>query len=260
MSTQGQPGPHATTTAPHAATNGAPPELAAWQDHTRVFLQPIAAPSILGLFGFSAATFIVTAYLVGWYGTATSPLLIFPFAVAAGGIFQGIAAIWSYRARDGLATAVHGIWAAFWLGWGFLQFMIALHLIPAPGRGAAVPELGYWFFMLAAITLAAMFASLSENLSLTSVLLPLGVGSAFLGIFYMVGGSFWIHLGGYVTMLSVCTAFYAAFAIMMADATGRTILPVGMLRKDANVPGRRPHYPIQFELGEPGVKHGQVKK
>jgi succinate-acetate transporter protein len=238
-------------------TNGAAAEFAEWRDHTRVFLQPIAAPSILGLFGFSAATFIVTAYLVGWYGTATSPLMIFPFAVAAGGIFQGIAAIWSYRARDGLATAVHGIWAAFWLGWGFLQFMIALHLIPAPARGAAVPELGYWFFMLAAITLAAMFASLAENLSLTMVLLPLWVGSALLGIFYMAGGSFWIHIGGYVTMLSAVTAFYAATAMMLADATGRTILPVGMLRKEANVPGRRPNYPIQFEYGEPGVKHGQ---
>ena len=237
--------------------NGADPDLDLWRDHTRVFLQPIAAPSILGLFGFSAATFIVTAYLVGWYGTAASPLMIFPFAVAAGGIFQGIAAIWSYRARDGLATAIHGIWAAFWLGWGFLQFMIALKLIPAPARGAAVPELGYWFFMLAAITAVAMLASLAENLSLTMVLLPLWVGSALPEIFSMVGGSFWIHLGGYVTMLSAVTAVYAAAAMMLADTTGRVILPVGMLHKDANPPGRRPNYPIQFELGEPGVKHGQ---
>ena len=75
---------------------------------------------------------MVTAYLVGWYGTATSPLLIFPFAIAAGGIAQGAAALWAFKARDGLATAIHGIWAAFWLGYGFLNFMIALKLIPAP--------------------------------------------------------------------------------------------------------------------------------
>ena len=92
----------------------------------------------------------------------------------------GIAAIWSYRARDGLATAVHGIWAAFWLGWGFLQFLIALKLLPAPARGAAVPEVGYWFFVLAAITGAASLASLAESLGLFSVLLPLTVGSALL--------------------------------------------------------------------------------
>src|SRR5579859_6474286 len=134
MSTGTQPLAH--------GTNGAGAELREWRDHERVFLQPIAAPSILGLYGFAAATFMVTAYLVGWYGKATSPLLIFPFATAAGGIAQGAAALFAYKARDGLATAVHGIWAAFWLGYGFLNFMIALKLVPAPAPHAAVPELG----------------------------------------------------------------------------------------------------------------------
>jgi hypothetical protein len=45
----------------HQATNGTTGEFREWRDHARVFLQPIAAPSILGLYGFSAATFIVTA-------------------------------------------------------------------------------------------------------------------------------------------------------------------------------------------------------
>jgi hypothetical protein len=238
--------------------DGAAAEFSEWRGHTRVFLQPIAAPSILGLYGFAAATFIVTAYLVGWYGTGSSPLIIFPFAVAAGGVFQGIAAIWSYRARDGLATGVHGIWAAFWLGWGFLQFMIALKLVPAPARGAAVPEMGYWFFVLAAITGVAALASLAKSLGLFSVLLPLTVGSALLGVFYVVAGSFWIHLGGYVTMLSACTAFYVASAMMLESTFGRVVLPLGKLGpKATNIPGSQPSYPIQFELGEPGVRQGQ---
>jgi succinate-acetate transporter protein len=222
-----------------------------------VFLQPIAAPSILGLFGFAAATFMVTAYLVGWYGTATSPLVIFPFATAAGGIAQGAAALWAYKARDGLATAVHGIWAAFWLGYGFLNFMIALKLIPTPAPHSAVPELGYWFFVLAAITAAAAIASLGENLSITIVLVPLAVGAALLGVFYLVGGSGWEKAGGYVTMASSFTAFYSATAMMLASTFRRVIFPLGKYRKDANKPGQKPMYPIQFELGEPGVKQGQ---
>lgn len=239
------------------ATNGAAAELREWRDHTRVFLQPIAAPSILGLFGFAVATFMVTAYQVGWYGTATSPLLIFPFATAAGGIAQGAAALWAYKARDGLATAIHGIWGAFWLGYGFLNFMIALKLIPAPAPHAAVPELGYWFFTLAAVTLVGMIASLGESLAITSVLAPLWVGVAFLGIFYTVGGTGWEKVGGYVTMASALTAFYAASALMLASAFGRVIFPLGKYRRDANVPGGQHAYPIQFALGEPGVKQGQ---
>jgi hypothetical protein len=103
-------------------------------------------------------------------------LLIFPFATAAGGIAQGAAALWAYKARDALATAIHGVWAAFWLGYGFLNFMIALKLIPAAAPHAAVPELGYWFFALSAITLVGMLASLGEGLALTSVLAALWVG------------------------------------------------------------------------------------
>ncbi|HJS96476.1 MAG TPA: GPR1/FUN34/YaaH family transporter [Solirubrobacteraceae bacterium] len=241
----------------HGTTNGATGELREWRDHARVFLQPIAAPSILGLYGFAAGTFMVTANLVGWFGNAKSPLLIFPFAVAAGGIAQGAAALFAYKARDGLATAIHGIWAAFWLGYGFLNFMIALHLIPAPAPHAAVPELGYWFFALAAITLVGMFASLAESLALTSVLAPLWVGSALLGVFYILGGSGWEKVGGYVTMASAFTAFYAASAMMLASTYGRVVLPTGKYRKEANVPGGTHIYPIQFALGEPGVKQGQ---
>jgi succinate-acetate transporter protein len=239
------------------ATNGATAEINAWREHARVFLQPIAAPSILGLFGFACATFMVTAYLVGWYGTKTSGVLIFPFAAAAGGIAQGVAAIWSYKARDGLATAVHGIWAAFWLAYGFLNFMMALKLIPTPAPHAAVPALGYWFYTLAAVTLAAFVASLGENLAISSVLAPLWVGSALLGVFYTLGGTGWEYAGGYVTMASAFTAFYAATAMMVASTFGRVIFPLGKYRKQANLPGGKAMFPIQFELGEPGVRQGQ---
>jgi hypothetical protein len=246
-----------TQPASRGTTNGATAELREWREHARVFLQPIAAPSILGLYGFACGTFMVTAYLVGWYGNAKSPTLIFPFAVAAGGIAQGVAAVWAFTARDGLATAVHGIWAAFWLGYGFLNFMIALKLIPAPAPHAAVPEIGYWFYVLAAVTLMGAFASLGESLALSSVLFPLAVGAALLGVFYTVGGSGWEKAGGYVTMASSFTAFYTASAMMLVSAYGRAILPLGKYNREANIPGGRPSYPIQFEWGEPGVKQGQ---
>jgi hypothetical protein len=80
-----------------------------WVDHARVFLQPIAAPLILGLSGFAGATFIVAAHMAGWYGDASSALYLFPFAGAFGGIAQFAAGMWAYRARDGLATAMHGM-------------------------------------------------------------------------------------------------------------------------------------------------------
>ena len=35
----------------------------------RIFLQPIAAPSVLGLYAFMGATLIVAAHMAGWYGS-----------------------------------------------------------------------------------------------------------------------------------------------------------------------------------------------
>ena len=113
--------------------------------------------------------------------------------------------------------------------------------------------LGYWFYTLAAVTLMAMLASLAESLAITAVLLLLGVGSAFLGIFYTVGGSTWQDIAGYVTMASAVAAFYAGSAMLLANTWGRTVLPLGKYSREANVPGGRPVSLIQFASGEPGA-------
>src|SRR2546421_6959933 len=96
----------------------------------RVFLQPIAAPSVLGLFGFAGATFIVAANLAGWYGNTSTPGYLFPFALAFGGIAQFAAGMWSYKARDAVATAMHGMWGSFWIAYGILQLLIATKVLP----------------------------------------------------------------------------------------------------------------------------------
>jgi hypothetical protein len=64
-----------------------------WIARSRVMLTPIAAPSIMGLFGFAMATVMLGAYQAGWYGTAVTPLVIWPLALFAGGVMRGVAAI-----------------------------------------------------------------------------------------------------------------------------------------------------------------------
>ena len=51
-------------------------DRAAWLARTRVFLTPIAAPSIMGLFGFMIATVMLGAWQAGWYGNAATPLIL----------------------------------------------------------------------------------------------------------------------------------------------------------------------------------------
>jgi uncharacterized protein len=57
----------------------------------RINLQPIAAPSILGLYAFAGSTLILAANMAGWYGTPDTPLYLIPFTTVFGGIAQFVA-------------------------------------------------------------------------------------------------------------------------------------------------------------------------
>ena len=163
-----------------AAGNGGVPsdgrrsfeELAVAEDHdgwvsrSRVFLTPIAAPSIMGLFGFMIATLMLGAWQAGWYGDARTPLLIWPFALVAGGILQSVAAVASFRARDGVAVAVHTAWGSFWIGWGTLELLVSVHVLSAIPLGAASPSFAFWFITLTLVTSFGALGALAQNLGM----------------------------------------------------------------------------------------------
>lgn len=246
-----------STVAVHSRSNGGVPadDARAWREQTRVFLQPVAAPSILGLFGFAGATFMVAANMAGWYGNAESSLYVFPFAAMFGGLAQFVAGMWAYRARDGIATAMHGMWGSFWLAFGILWGLAAVGVLKIPP--STFPAFGYWFLVLATITACGAAAALFENLSLASVLMTLTAGSAFAAVYFLTGVSGWKEVAGWVLLASSWLAAYTAAAMMLEGAAGKVILPLGHLRRQANVPGRHEHVPLEFELGEPGVRQGQ---
>lgn len=230
-------------------------ELAEVREHTRVVLQPIAAPSILGLFGFAGATFIVAAHLAGWYGSTESAEFLFPFAAMFGGLAQFLAGMWAFKARDGIATAMHGMWGSFWLAYGILNLLVAVGVYALPA--GTFPELGFWFIALAVITGLGALAAVAESLGLTTVLTTLAVGAGFLALHYLTGAGWWETAGGWILIASAVAATYTAGAMMLEAAWGRVVLPLGKIGKEANVPGARVTRPIQFEHQEPGVRMGQ---
>lgn len=253
-------------TQPHAGNGYRENGARAWEDRTRIFLSPIAAPSILGLFGFASATFMVAAFLAGWYGQSAGPMKILPilapFCLAFGGIGQFAAALFSYRARDGIGTAMHGTWGTFWIGFGILWLLVGAHVIalhPTAGGTQHVPY-GYWFYTLGAITTCGFIAAIWKNAGLASVLLTLAAGSWCLGIGLTSGIHTWITVGGYVLVVSAALAVYTATALMLTESAGKVILPLGMFpynKREHWAPGTVLTHPLQREDGMPGVKVGQ---
>src|SRR4051812_6488335 len=202
----------------------------------RVFLQPIAAPSILGLAGFAGATFIAASNLAGWWGTPTSGLTIAPFAAMFGGLAQFVAGMWAYKARDAIATLAHGTWGSFWLAYGILNILLATHTLTPPTPWYHDPAVGFWFFALAITTAIAMVAALAESVSLVAVLGTLAAGSGILAGAYIFGSHGWVQVAGWVLVVSAGLAWYTVLAMVTAAASGKTVFPLGKYKKDANVP------------------------
>ncbi|MBZ5603880.1 MAG: GPR1/FUN34/YaaH family transporter [Acidobacteriia bacterium] len=218
--------------------------------NAQISLQPIAAPSILGLYGFAGATFMVAANMAHWFGNGTSPLYLFPFAAMFGGLAQFLAGMWAFKARDGIATAMHGMWGAFWMAYGILQLMISFGRIQAPT--GAWPEIGYWFIVLAAITWVGAAAAGAENKGLVTLLTLLAAGSTVAAAGHMLGSDGLMVLAGYLFILSAIAAWYTASALMLSEAFGHEVWSVGKSRHVKEMP------PISIGAGEPGVIKGQA--
>ena len=215
----------------------------------RAFVQPIAAPSILGLYGFAGATLVVASNLAGWWGNSSTALFLFPFAAFFGGLAQFMAGMWAYRARDGLATAMHGMWGSFWMAYGVLNLLFATGTLTPPA--GAFPALGFWFIALGWITWMGFIASMAESAALAWVLGTLAAGSTSAAIGMISGSHGWTVLAGYLFVISAVIAWYTATALMFESTYGRSILPVGKTKHAREAPR------LVAGLGEPGVKHGQ---
>lgn len=245
-----------------AATGVALRDEEAWRDgfaRPRVFLQPIAAPSALGLAGFSVATMMVALIQAGWLGHWSDMGVVGLFAMMFGGVGQFMAGMWAYRARDIVATLAHGMWGSFWIAFGLLQILTIVGKLPAPVPGHANYALGLWFLGLAYMTGIAAVAATFESLGLASVLWTLAVGSGLsaAGWFLTGIGNGWLGVGGVLFVISAGLAAYMVAAMCLTAITKRTILPTGHFKASRNVPGRQPLEAVELPWAEPGIKQGQ---
>lgn len=217
----------------------------AWQQRSRLVVSPIAAPSILGLMGFAGATFMVASNLAGWWGNAaTTPLMLAPFAATFGGLAQLLAGMWAYRARDGIATAMHGTWGAFWLAYGLLALAMATGI--APAGAMATRAFGFWFIALCVVTLFGALGALRVSLALFTVLGLLAAGSGLLAAGLVGSLSGLVTAAGWVLVASATAAFYTAGAMLLQHAwDGRAVLPMGERSGADNAPTRKVSFPIQ---------------
>jgi uncharacterized protein len=215
-----------------------------------VFLQPIAHPSVLGSFAFGGTAFLLGAHWANWF--SGNDAFLFPFFAFFGGMTQVLCAMWAFRSRDKLASAMFGTWGSFWLAYGVLQLLFATGTLTQPSPIFA--ELGFWFIVLGAISFSGMLAAFAINVCVASVLLAITAGSGFAAYGYITGMANWIPIAGALFMVSGFLAWYVATAMLLHGAFRKTILPLWRVKNEDR--GKRDTTSYQDFADEPGVKMG----
>lgn len=224
---------------------------------TRIFLQPIAAPSVLGYFAQASGLIIYGTWLAGAWGTASSYSGFFEFILLFAGIGQLAAALWSYRARDAVAASIHGAWGAFWTGFGIYWLVATLGAAVPPAPGSINQPVGQWFIYMAVITWTTAFAALARGPGLFLNHAVLGAAAIIASAALITGSAGWQHSGGWIFVAAAGLCVYQGAALMINNVFGLTLLPLFTWRRDENAPGGRPVRAVEFSDGEPGVKAGQ---
>lgn len=211
---------------------------------THISLRPIAAPMILGLYALASGVFLLGSITLGWFDGNNDPVGLFPFIGLFAGLAQLLAAMWSYRARDGLGTILHGFWGTLFLAHGVGNLLFATGNIPSPV--ADLGEFGLWLLMASAITLVCTVAAVARSLMLSITTGVLTISSILATIGYLTDGTGLVTAGAIGFVITAVLAWYVASSLLVNDAFGRRILPLGRVR------GYR-EYDVVRGYGEPGV-------
>jgi succinate-acetate transporter protein len=220
---------------------------------TRVFLQPIAAPSALGLAGFSVATLMVATIQAKWWGSPADFRGVAPFCLTFGGIAQFLAGMWAYKARDVVATLAHGTWGAFWIAFFVLQILQANGTVPTPPTHSPDLVFGMWMVGLAYVTWTCALGAMLENGAVFLVLASLATGASLSAAGLISGGfaSGWTTAGGWAFVVAAGLAWYTVTAMVLHGISGKELLPTFPRHASGKT------QPIELPWAEPGIKHGQ---
>ena len=182
---------------------------------TRIVLRPIGSPLPLGFFTVAIDNVVVSALQWGVLPAIDRravALIVFPAFVV-----QVIVGIFALGARDSIAGTLMLSFATSWL-----VDTLVLYLNP---QGAAV-ALGI-FYVVFGVFVLFMLASALLKRALAAVLLVAGPRFLVAGVAELTGNHAVSQAGAVLGFLLAAVALYTAFALLMEDARGREVLPIG---------------------------------
>jgi succinate-acetate transporter protein len=187
-----------------------------------------ADPAPLGLAGFAGTTFFLSVVNTNMLGASVQTIVL-GLALFYGGLAQLLAGMWEFAKGNTFGAVAFSSFGAFWLSFWYLLN----HLPEKAAAGDVLNGVGLyllvWTIFTAYMTVGAMRVSgavlaVFVFLTLTFLVLTIGWLTESVGDFE-ANSNVWIHLGGWLGIITALLAWYASFAAVTNATFKRVVLP-----------------------------------
>jgi len=195
--------------------------------------EKLANPAPLGLLGFGMTTVLLNLHNAGIFELNS---MILAMGIAYGGLAQVIAGIMEYKKGNTFGTVAFSSYGLFW--WSLVILLVFPTIsfwqtsAPSPLQSTSEIAMASYFFMWGLFTFVMFFGTLKANralqfvfMSLTILFFLLTIRDAF-GLSGLYGQA--VGIEGIVCGFS---AIYLAFAEVLNEVHGKTVLPIGQVAK-----------------------------
>ncbi len=179
----------------------------------------LANPAPLGLMGFGMTTVLLNIHNAGFFPMDT---MILAMGIFYGGMAQIIAGIMEFKKGNTFGTTAFTSYGFFWLT---LVFMIMK-------GGADRVFMGWYLFMWGLLTFWLWFATFGKHRAIQVVFSTLTI------LFWLLAIGHWFEMPTtfnnftcFEGILCGLSAIYLAAAEVLNETKGRTVLPIGILKK-----------------------------
>jgi len=187
-----------------------------------------ANPAPLGLLAFGMTTVLLNLHNAGFYELNS---MILAMGIFYGGSAQVIAGIMEWKKGNTFATTAFISYGMFWLTLVGLIVLPKMGLATAADETAKAAYLAVWGLFTAVMFLGTLYL----NRALQFVFLSLTILFFLLAYGDLSGaGGAYKHLTGFEGIICGLSAIYAGLAQVLNELAGKTVLPLGLVRK--NVP------------------------
>lgn len=184
----------------------------------------LANPAPLGLMGFGMTTVLLNIHNAGFFPVSA---MIMTMGIFYGGLAQVIVGIMCFKKGDTFGTTAFTSYGLFWLT------LVFLWLLPAMGLAAPTEHafMGLYLGMWGIFTLFMFFGSLKYCRAKQFVFASLTVLFFLLAARDLTGSALIGTIAGFEGIICGFSAIYFAMAQVLNETYGRTVLPVGELKK-----------------------------